>query len=116
MNLVEVLEPVTFSREIEGSYADLIVPPEFIRDFYFRSHRHLMIMIRVVGGDAIKVRNFFEDAEGENFKLKTIESNNHKLDDSFVLTDMHMDEGKSIGVDIDQEQAIIRLILDFERI
>lgn len=115
--MAEVLKPVTFSREIGAASNDLIIPPEFIRDFYFRSDKHLMVMVRVVGGDAIKVRDFFEDAEGDNFNLETVEGDmGEKVDRRFLLTDMHMDEGKDLGVDIDQEQAIVRLILDFERI
>ncbi len=113
--MADVKEPVTFGREFEGKNVDLIIPLEFIRDFYFRTDQHLMIMVRVVGGDAIKVRNFFEDAEGENFNLKAVQDGND-IDDKYLLTDMHMDEGKALGVDIDQEQALIRMILDFEKI
>ena len=111
--MANILEPITFEIEIEGTKSDLIIPTEFIRDFYFRSDHHLMIMIRVVGKDAIKVRNFFEDTEGMAFKLKTIDDHNQKIDDEFLLTDLHMDEGPPLGVDIDQEQALVRLILDF---
>jgi hypothetical protein len=113
--LAEVLEPVTFELEIEGSKVDLIIPEEFIRDFHFSTDQHLMIMIRVVGGDALKVRDFFEDTEEEVFRLKTVDNENYKIDDEFLLTDMHMDEGPPLGVDIDQEQAMVRLILDFKR-
>jgi hypothetical protein len=112
--LAEILEPITFELEIEGSKSDLIIPEEFIRDFHFATDQHLMIMIRVVGGDAIKVRDFFKDTEGEIFRLQTVDSNNQKINGEFLLTDMHMDEGPPLGVDIDQEQAIVRLILDFK--
>ena len=112
--MAEVLEPITFKREIEGSKSDLIIPKEFIRDFHFSTDQHLMIMIRIAGGDAMKVRNFFEDTEGESFNLKTVDSNSKKISDEFLLTDMYMDEGPPLGVDIDQEQALVRLILDFK--
>ncbi|MGZ7047097.1 MAG: hypothetical protein ACXVHP_02295 [Methanobacterium sp.] len=112
----EVLEPVTFELEIEGIKSDLVIPPEFIKDFYFRSDHHLMIMVRVVGRDSTKVRDFFQDTEGESFRLKAVYNSNQKIDDEFLLTDMHMDEGPSLGVDIDQEQGLVRLILDFKKI
>ena len=114
INLAEVLEPVTFGLEIEGTKSDLIIPEEFIRDFHFSTDQHLMIMIRVVGGDAVKVRDYFQDTEGEIFNLKTVEGNGEEINDEFILTDMHMDEGPSLGVDIDQEQGMVRLILDFK--
>lgn len=110
-----VMEPVTFIKRVDDKEVDLIIPEEFIRDFYFRTDQHLMIMVRVVGRDSIKVRDFFDDTEGQKFKLKTIDDDN-RIDDEFLLTDMHMDEGKAIGVDIDQEQGMVRLILDFERV
>ena len=113
--LANILEPITFELNLEGTISDLIVPSEFVMDFYFRSDHHLMIMIRVVGKDAIKVRDFFEDTEGMAFKLKTVDSYNKKIDDEFLLTDIHMDEGPPLGVDIDQEQALVRLILDFRK-
>lgn len=113
--MAEVLGPVTFQLEIEGLKSDLIILPEFIRDFYFRSDHHLMIMIRVVGRDAMKVRDFFQDTEDEIFRLKAL-YNSNQIDDEFLLTDIHMDEGPPLGVDIDQEQALVRLILDFKKI
>ena len=113
--LANIIEPITFELNLEGTISDLIIPTEFIRDFYFRSDHHLMIMIRVVGKDAIKVRDFFEDTEGMAFKLKTVDINSQKIDEEFLLTDMHMDEGPPLGVDIDQEQALVRLILDFSK-
>jgi len=112
--LAEVLEPITFELEIDGSKGDLIIPEEFIRDFHFSTDKHLMIMIRVVGGDAKMVRDFFEDTEGEVFRLQTVDGNNQEINSKFLLTDMHMDEGPSIGVDINQDQAMVRLILDFK--
>ncbi len=109
------MEPVTFSREIEGSMRDLIVPEEFIKDFHFSTDEHLMIMVRVTGGDAMRVRDFFEDTEGEIFTLKTVESNRgREISGKFVLDDMYMDEGPSLGVDITQEQAMVRIIMDFK--
>jgi hypothetical protein len=115
INLVEILEPVTFSREIEGSKSDLIIPEEFIRDFHFSTDHHIMIMIRVVGVDAMKVRDYFQDAEGEIFTLKTTEGGHgNEISGEFMLTDIYMDEGPPLGVDIDQEPAMVRLILDFK--
>jgi hypothetical protein len=114
INLTEILEPVTFSREIEGKIGDLIIPEDFIRDFHFSTDKHLMIMIRIAGGDAIKVRDFFEESEGEIFSLKTVGVDGKKISDDFVLADMYMDEGPPVGVDINQEQAMVRLILDFK--
>lgn len=109
------MKPVTFIKKIDREEMDITIPEGFIRDFHFRSDQHLMIMIRVVGRDSIKVRDFFSDVEGQKFKLKTINDDN-KIEEEFLLIDMHMDEGKSVGVDIDQEQGMVRLILDFERI
>lgn len=112
--MAEILEPITFSREIEGKTGDLIIPEDFIRDFHFSTDKHLMIMIRVVGRDAMKVRDFFEDAEGEIFSLNTVGVDDKEISDEFVLSDMYMDEGPPVGVDINQEQAMVRLILDFK--
>lgn len=112
--MAEILESITFSREIEGKTGDLIIPEDFIRDFHFSTDKHLMIMIRVVGRDAMKVRDFFEDAGGEIFSLNTVGVDDKKISDEFVLSDMYMDEGPPVGVDINQEQAMVRLILDFK--
>jgi hypothetical protein len=114
--LVEVLEPITFIREINGSKIDLIVPEEFVRDLHFVTEEHLMIMLRVMGTDSKKVRDFFEDSEEEVFTLKTVEANhNVKIDDKFILTSLYMDEGPPISVDIDQEPYMVRLLMDFDR-
>jgi len=112
--LVELVEPITFSREVEGKTGDLIIPEDFIRDFHFSTDKHLMIMIRVVGGDAMKVRDFFEDSEGQIFSLNTAGVDYKKISDEFILVDMYIDEGHPVGVDINQEQAMVRLILDFK--
>jgi len=115
--LADVTEPVTFSREIEGSMNDLIVPEEFIKDFHFSTDRHLMIMVRVTGGDAMKVRDFFQDTQGEIYNLETVESDHgEQISGEFVLDDIYMDEGPSLGVDITQEQAMVRVIMDFKRV
>jgi hypothetical protein len=115
--LAEVLEPITFIQEIDGSKIDLIVPEEFVRDLHFSTKKHLMIMLRVVGTDSKKVSDFFEDGEEKVFTLKTIEANhNLKVDDNFILTSLYMDEGPPISVDIDQEPYMVRLIMDFERV
>jgi hypothetical protein len=115
--LAEVLEPITFIQEIDGSKIDLIVPEEFVRDLHFSTKKHLMIMLRVVGTDSKKVSDFFEDGEEKVFTLKTVEANhNLKIDDKFILTSLYMDEGPPISVDIDQETYMVRLIMDFERV
>ncbi len=111
------MEPVTFGRETEGSIRDLIVPEEFIKDFHFSTDGYLMIMVRVTGGDSMRVRDFFEGTEGEVFTLKTVESNHGKeIFGKFVLDDMYMDEGPGLGVDINQEQAMVRIIMDFKTV
>lgn len=111
----EVLEPVTFSQKFEDSWVDLIVPEIFIRDIHFTTENHLMVMVRVMGGDAGKVRDFFADSEGEIFKVKTIEARHEwEINDEYILVSMYMDEGPPLSVDINSEQAMVRLILDFE--
>jgi len=96
---------------------DLIVPEEFIKDFHYSTDEHLMVMLRITGGDAMKVRDFFEDTEGEIYKLKTVESDDGKeISAKFVLDDIYMDEGPSLGVDITQEQAMVRIIMDFKAV
>lgn len=112
--MAEILEPITFSREIKDKSSDLIIPEDFIKDFHFSTDKHLMIMIRVPGRDAMKVRDYFKDTEGEIFSLKTVGADDKKISDKFVLDDMYMDEGPPVGVDINQEQAMVRLILDFK--
>ena len=115
--MADVTEPVTFSREIEGLSRDLIVPEEFVKDFHFSTDKHLMIMVRVTGEDAMKVRDFFKDTQGELYTLKTVESDHgEQISGEFVLDDIYMDEGPSLGVDITQEQAMVRVILDFKRV
>lgn len=76
-----------------------------------------MIMIRITGGDVIKVRDFFQDTHGESYSLKTVESNhNEEISGKFVMDGTYMDEGSPIRADIIQEQAMVMVILDFKKI
>ena len=99
--MAEVLEPVTFSREIEGSMSDLIVPEEFIKDFSFLSDTELIVVIRVIGPDIEKPVNFFEDNIGDKFTIKTTENNGKQVSDEFTLIDMESNEGPYATADID---------------
>ena len=114
--MVGVSEAVTFIREVEGVETDLIIPSEFVKDFHFSTEEHLMIMLRVVGPDASKVVDFFEDSEEELFLINTTAGDGEKVSDEFLLVSMYMDEGPAITVDIDTEPAMARVILDFKRV
>jgi hypothetical protein len=112
--LTYVSEPVTFSREIKGSIMDLIVPEGFVKDFHFLTNKHLMVMLRVIGPDTGKVIDFFEDGEDEVFNIKTVETQEGRMiKEDFILTDIYMDEGPKLSVDIDIEPPLVRVILDF---
>jgi hypothetical protein len=113
--LAEVSEPVTFSREIDGSMSDLIVPEEFIRDFRFLSDEELIVVMRIRGPDLEKAVEFFEEGKGDKFTIKTTENNDKEIIDEFTLIDMETDEGPHLGVDIDIEPPEIKLVLEFER-
>ena len=107
--------PITFIREVNGIMQDLIVPEEFVKDFYFSSEEHLMIMIRVIGVDSEKVKRYFENAEKELFTIQTMENTDgKKISDEFLLISLYMDEGPPLSVDINQEQAMVRVLLDFK--
>jgi hypothetical protein len=114
--LVGVSEAVTFIQEVEGVETDLIIPRAFVKDFHFSTEEHLMIMLRVVGPDASKVVDFFEDSEEELFIINTTAGDGEKVSDEFLLVSMYMDEGPAITVDIDTEPAMARVILDFKRV
>ena len=114
--LVGVSKPITFSREVKDFKTDLIVPKDFVKDFHFSSDEHLMIMLRVVGPDTTKVIDFFEDSEGGLFDLKTTEDGmGRRIEEKFRLVYMYIDEGPPVSVDIDIENPIVRVILDFQR-
>ena len=115
MNALEyVSEPVTFTREINGTKIDLIVPEGFVKDLHFLTDEHLMLMLRVVGPDLNKVIDFFEDAEDEVFNIRTVDAVGGRIiKEDFILTDIYMDEGPKLSVDIDIEAPMVRLILDF---
>lgn len=111
----EVLETLTFTHEIEGPIQELIIPPEFVRDFHFYGKKHLTIMLRVTGPDQYKVSDFFEDAEEQIFHLKTVDSEKNEISDKYVLRSIYIDEGPPLSVDIDIEPPLVRAILDFEK-
>jgi hypothetical protein len=115
VNILEyVSKPVTFTKEIDETIIDLIVPEGFVKDLHFSTKEHFMLMLRVVGPDMNKVVDFFEDGEDEIYNISTYDAVGDKeINDDFILTDIYMDEGPTLGVDIDIEAAMIRLILDF---
>ncbi len=110
--MAEVLEPVTFSQ---GTVGDLIVPEEFIKDFHFLSDKELVIVMRIRGPDLEKAVSFFEDRKGNEFTIKTTESNGKSISDEFTLIDMETDEGPHLGVDIDIEPPEVKIVLEFEK-
>ena len=111
-----VSAPVYFVREEEGKSVELTIPQEFVKDFYFRSDEHLMIMLRVMGTDSDRVKYFFEDGEEDKFTVKTTESLHGKqISEELILASIYLDEGPPLSVDIDQELPLIRVILDFQR-
>lgn len=113
--MAEVLEPVTFSREIEGSMSDLIVPEKFIKDFSFISDTEITIIMQIVGPDIEKAVNFFKGATGNKFIIKTTRNDGKQISDQFTLIDMESGEGPDLGVDIDIESPKVKLILEFEK-
>jgi hypothetical protein len=113
--LAELLEPVTFSREIEGSMSDLVIPAEFVKDFRFISDTELIVIIRIIGPDIEKPLNFFEESKGDKFTIKTIENNGKQIYDKFTLIDMESNEGPYPTADIDIEPQETKLILEFEK-
>jgi len=61
-----------------------------------------------------KVVDFFEDGEDEVFNIKTVDAvGGRVIKEDFILTDIYMDEGPNLSVDIDIEAPMVRLILDF---
>jgi len=108
-----VSEPITFTRKIDGTTKDLIVPEGFVKDLHFTNKEHLMLMLRVVGPDTNKVVDFFEDTEDEIFNINTVTAVEGKIQEDYILTDIYLDEGPSLSVDIDIEAPMVRVILDF---
>jgi hypothetical protein len=109
-----VSKPITFTKEIDGKIIDLTVPEGFVKDLHFSTEKHMMLMLRVVGPDMNKVVDFFEDGEDEIYNIRTFDAvGNKEINDDFILTDIYMDEGPTLGVDIDIEPAMTRWILDF---
>ena len=109
-----ILEPITFSQEVDGKVYELIIPKEFIRDVQFPGE-HLTIMLRVTGPDTGKITDFFEDYEEQVFKIKTTENTGEKISDEFILTSTYIDEGPHLSADIDIEPISVRAILDFKK-
>ena len=109
-----ILEPITFSQEVDGKVYELIIPKEFIRDVQFPGE-HLTIMLRVTGPDTGKITDFFEDYEEQLFKIKTTENTGEKISDEFILTSAYIDEGPHLSADIDIEPPSVRAILDFKK-
>ena len=109
-----ILEPITFSQEVDGKVYELIIPKEFIRDVQFPGE-HLTIMLRVTGPDTGKITDFFEDYEEQLFKIKTTEDTGEKISDEFILTSAYIDEGPHLSADIDIEPPSVRAILDFKK-
>jgi hypothetical protein len=111
-----VSAPVSFFRKEEGKIKELTIPEDFVKDFYFRSDEHLMIMLRVMGTDSSKVKDYFEDWEGDVFTVKTTESLHGKqISEELILASIYLDEGPALSVDIDQEIPMVRVILDFQK-
>jgi hypothetical protein len=109
-----VSAPITFNREIEGTMKNIIMPKDFVKDFHL-SGQHLMIIIRVLGTESKKVKQFFSNGEKQIFNIKTIETEHGKeISDNFILTSMYMDEGSPLSVDINSEIPMVRLILDYK--
>lgn len=113
--MAEVLVPVTFSRQIEGSIRDLVIPEDFIKDFHFISDTELLLVIRILGPDIEKPINFFEGHKGDKFTIKTIENNGKQVHGEFTLIDMESNEGPYPTADIDIEPQEVKLVLEFEK-
>lgn len=113
----QTMETVTFNKKNESGsdLKTLIVPEEFVRDLHYSSEKHLMIMIRVMGHDSAMVRDYFINTEEEVFNIETtagFEMDN--VSDNFKMVSIYMDEGPSLSVDITQEQAMVRVLMDLE--
>jgi len=108
----DVSTPVSFIRRDEK----IAISPDFVKDFYFRSDQHLMVMLRVVGTDSARVKDFFKGREGKQFTVKTMDNLAGKqVSEEFLLASLYMDEGPPLSVDIDQELPLLRVILDFQK-
>ena len=95
---------------------NLIVPEDFVKDFHL-SGQHLMIIIRVMGTDSKKVKDFFVNSKKQRFKIEGIVTEHGKeISDDYILTSMYMDEGPPLSVDINAEIPMVRVIFDFKNI
>ncbi|GAB6055913.1 hypothetical protein JCM15415_12290 [Methanobacterium movens] len=108
--------PITFKRKIDGEIKDLTVSEEFVMDFHFTTQEHLMVILRVMGRDSQKTKDFFKDTINETFQLKTMDTwKKEKVEDEFTLTDMYLDEGPPLSIDIGVDPYMVRIILDFKK-
>ncbi len=117
MDLSQDIKSVTFIKKNKsaGELKQLIVPEEFVRDLHYSSEKHLMIMIRVMGRDSAMVRDYFKDSEGDIFSIETSkECEIDEISSDFTLTSLYLDEGPSLSVDINQEPAMVRILMDLE--
>lgn len=112
--LAYITESINFIKESEGLPNSLIVPEGFVKDFHFSTEEHLMVILRIVGPDTSKVVEFFENGEDEVYNIQTVSAlDGREINDDFILTDLYLDEGPKLSVDIDIEPPMVRVILDF---
>ncbi|NYB51926.1 MAG: hypothetical protein HVN35_05155 [Methanobacteriaceae archaeon] len=107
-------EAITFEK-VKPAIDEITIPEEFIKDFHWSNDNHLMIILRVIGQDSGKVKDFFENSEKDTFILKIIGKSNQSTSEKYVLTSMYLDEGPPISVDINLEMPMVRTILDFKK-
>ncbi len=106
---------ITFEREF-AELDEITIPEEFIKDFHYSSDNHLMIILRILGRDSKKVKDFFKESENDLFILKIVsKTSGQDTSGKYILTAMYLDEGPPISVDIDQEIPMVRAILDFKK-
>ncbi|PKL66240.1 MAG: hypothetical protein CVV28_11810 [Methanobacteriales archaeon HGW-Methanobacteriales-1] len=111
------METLTFDKKNNSTndLNELIIPEEFVRDLHYSSEKHLMIMIRVMGKDSSMVRDYFKDAEGEIFSIESTPGfGMDEISNEFIIRSLYMDEGPSLSVDINQEPAMVRILMDLE--
>jgi hypothetical protein len=116
-SMSKTMQTLTFNKK-NNSPSDLeklIIPEEFVRDLHYSSEKHLMIMIRVMGTDSSMVRDYFKDAEGEIFRIESASGfGMGEISNEFIVSSLYMDEGPSLSVDINQEPAMVRILMDLE--
>lgn len=113
----KAMETLTFDKKDNSANGleKLIIPEEFVRDLHYSSEKHLMIMIRVMGKDSRMVRDYFKDAEGKIFSIEsTLGFGMDEISNDFIINSLYLDEGPSLSVDINQEPAMVRILMDLE--